>query len=565
MVTEILHGWHYDRCNKRIKTYKKKRGNTLKNKFMKIVGLASGVLLLAACGNTEGSEVEEVELSERYELDASQPAWQLDTKEEVTELTWYVNADWWNDDFGNDVVTKKMQEDLNIDITFITGDDTNLNTMFAGDEMADIVTIFDFNSQVAKQANTWAHSLNDLAEQYDPYWFEVASEETMDWYQLEDGKSYGYPSYSNTSADYESGLIPATTNFLVRKDVYEALGEPDFSTPEEFNEALNAISDEFPDLIPFGFNALGDGTGSLGGDLQNFLGVPIEKDGEFYNRNLDEDYLTWVKALNEAHSNGNISDDSFADDGTAFEEKVASGQYATIMAGGTAQMSGFLQSWMGNNPDAQYIGIDGPQSTVGNEPGLNQSGITGWMISYISQEVADPAKAMQIFTYLQSEYGQILTTYGVEGETFEYNEEGQIELLPEIQELRDTDADRFKEEIRIGEFIFFGHDKYQAMASESNRTPALIQPREWGEGKLKPQFILENINPDPGTPEARALSSLDAEWATTLVSLVRAGSEDDFETVLSNYEQFLADNNWESIVEIRSEKMNENKERLGIE
>lgn len=538
-----------------------------RNTVVKRLAMCGGILLLSACGNSDGgASSAEIDLSERYELDETTPAWELDTKEEMTELTWYVNADWWNDDFGNDVVTNKIKEDLNVDITFITGDDTNLNTMFAGDEMADIVTIFDFNSQVAQQADTWAFSLNDLADQYDPYWYEAASEETLNWYQLEDSKSYGYPSYSNTSEDYESGLIPANNNFLIRKDVYEALGEPDFSTPEEFNAALDMISDEYPDLTPFGFNAFGDGTGSLGGDLQNFIGVPIEDaDGSFYDRNLDEDYLTWVRALSEAHTNNNINDDSFADDGTAFEEKVSSGEYATIMAAGTAQMSGFLQSWMSNNPEAQYIGIDGPQSTVGNEPRLNQSGITGWMISYISKEASDPAKAMQLFTYLQSEYGQLLTTYGVEGETYEYNEAGEIELLPEIEELRDSDSNRFKEEIRIGEFIFFGHDKYLALASENNRTPALVQPRAWGEGKLVPQFILENTTPDQGTAEARSLTSIDAEWATTLVNLIRTDSDDQFDTIVDNYTQFLEDNRWESITDIRTEKMNENRDRLGIE
>ena len=51
-------------------------------------------------------EAKDVDISERYNLDKNTPAWQLDNKEEVTELTWYVNADWWNDEWGNDVVTK---------------------------------------------------------------------------------------------------------------------------------------------------------------------------------------------------------------------------------------------------------------------------------------------------------------------------------------------------------------------------------------------------------------------------------------------------------------------------
>lgn len=546
--------------------------------------LSSAALLLAACGNggneTASSETtvestatettEEVaegqDVDGRYTLDPETPAWQLDTKEEITELTWYVNADWWNDSWGEDTVTRQMEEDLNVRINFIKGDDTNLNTMFSSGDMADIVTIFDANSQVAQRAATWAYPLDELADQYDPYWHEVAAEDTVNWFQLDDGKTYGYPNYSNTAADYESGLIPSNTNFLIRQDVYEALGEPEFGTYEEFRASMQAISDEFPDLIPFGFNAFGDGTGSLGDVFQDFIGVPLEdEDGGFYNRNLDEEYLRWIETFNQVHQDGNINDDSFADDGTAFEEKVQTGQYATIMASGTAQMSGFLQDWMSFNPEGQYIGIDGPQSSLGNEPTLNQSGISGWMINFISQEAEDPAKAIQIFTYLQSEYGGILTNFGIEGETFQYDAEGAIELLPEVQEVKDNDSERYKTEYRLSEFIFFGHDKYQAYASESTQTPSLIQPREWGLGKLYPHFVLENISPDQGTPEARNLSAIDKQWPTNLVGMIRATSDDVFEQQLAEYQSFLDENGWEAIVQVRSEKMAENRERLGLE
>ncbi|MGO4928411.1 sugar ABC transporter substrate-binding protein [Fundicoccus sp. Sow4_F4] len=541
-------------------------------KFNKTIGktilLLGSAFLLVACGNEEsaGSQSGTDDIAERYELDASTPAWELDTKEEVTELTWYVNADWWNDTWGEDTVTKKMEEDLNIKINFIKGDDTNLNMMFSSEDVADIVTIFDSNSQVAKEANTWAYALNELAETYDPHWNEVAAEDTLNWFKLEDGNTYGYPNYSNTAADYESGMIPSNTNFLIRKDVYEALGEPEFGSPEEFIATMEMINEEFPELVPFGFNALGDGVGSLGDVFQDFLGVDlVDADGNFKNRNLDEEYLVWLRTLRAVHEDGNISDDSFADDGTAFEEKLKSGQYATIMASGTAQMSGFLQSWMAANPGSEYIAIDGPQHSEGNTPKLNQSGITGWMINYISKDAEDPAKAMQIFTYLQSEYGGILTNFGVEGETFAYDEEGNIELLPEVQDVKDNDAERYKVDYRLSEFIFFGHDKYQAMASNSLQTPALVQPREWGEGLLYPHFILENIDPSPGTQEARNLSAINTNWNTTLVSLIRAGSDEAFDSVLADYELFLENTGWDAIVEIRNENIIENKEKLGLE
>lgn len=529
--------------------------------------LMAVVLVFTGCGSKGSSDNSGKELSSiegRYTIDPETPAWKLDTKKEITDLTWYVNADWWNTDFGKDLVTKKIKEDLNINIKFITGDDTKLNTIFAGGEMPDLLTVFDSNSPVVQKASTWALPLNDLADKYDPYFNKVAEKDTMNWFQQADGKTYGYPNYSNTQNDYDSGNIPAKTAFIIRKDVYEAIGKPTMGTPEEFKSVMQQIKKQFPAMIPFGFNSIGTGTGSLGDVLQDFIGVPLEtENGEFYNRNLDEDYLTWLKTLNEVYRNGDISDDSFADDGTGFEEKLKSGKYATLLLDGTPQQSGNLQIFMTGNPGKEYIAIDGPQSTVGHEPTLNQSGITGWMISFITKKAKDPAKAIQVYTYLLSEEGQKLMNYGIEGETYKVNDAGKIEFLPEIKDLQLNNADKFKKDYRMGEFMFFGHDRDKALSNDAF-AESIKQMQEWGKGKMKPHFILENINPAQGTPEARSLTAIDATWNTTLVSLIRSKDEATFESTLAAYKTFLNENNWDKIVEVRSEKMKNNKEKLGL-
>ncbi|OMF17766.1 sugar ABC transporter substrate-binding protein [Paenibacillus amylolyticus] len=529
--------------------------------------LLTAVLMITGCSGGSGgsSEGNWVSIEDRYTVDPEKPAWQLDKKEEATDLTWYVNADWWNTDFGKDIVTKKIKEDLNINIKFITGDDTKLNTFFAGGDMPDLLTVFDSNSPVVQKAATWAMPLNDLAEKYDPYFNKVAAADTLNWFQLADGKTYGYPNYSNTQEDYDSGNIPAKTAFIIRKDVYEALGSPVIGTPEEFQSVMKRIKQEFPALIPFGFNSIGEGTGSLGDTLQDFIGVPLETEsGEFYDRNLDEDYLTWLKTLNTVYRDGNISDDSFADDGTAFEEKVKSGKYATMLLDGTPQQGGNLQIYMSANPGKEYVAIDGPQSTKGNAPTLNQSGITGWMINFISKDCKDPAKAIQIFTYLLSEEGQTLMNYGIEGETYQTKADGSVELLPAVKDLQLNNADQFKKDYRMGEFMFFGHDRHKALSADAF-PEAIKQMQEWGKGKLKPHFILENISPDQGTPEARALSAINTKWNTTLVSMVRSKDDTSYDNALASYKSFLGENRWEEIVKVRSEKMKLNKEKLGIQ
>lgn len=535
-----------------------------------LVAATAAMLLLSGCGNngdsgTKGTSAKGglPELTaDRYELDASKPAWQLDQKTETTELTWYVNADWWNTDWGTDTVTKKIKEDLNLDVQFITGDDTKLNTFFAGGKKPDIITIFDANSSVAQSAANWAWPLNELADKYDPYFYEVMSQDSFNWFKLSDGKTYGYPDYSNGQDVYDSGLLKATTAFAIRKDVYEALGEPEMGTPEQFISVLKEIKVKYPDLIPFGSNSMTDNTGSLGADLQNFLGVPIEnEDGTWYDRNMDEDYLAWIRTLNQAYREGLISDDNFSDDATAHEDKVKTGKYACLFIGGTPQRSGPLQVWRSANPDAEYIAIDGPQSTVGNAPTLSQAGLSGWMINYITKDCSEPIKAMEVFTYLISDYGGLLCRYGVEGETYTINSDGLYELTPEVKEMKENDNDKFKKVYRLSEFIVFGNDKYDAYSADV--TESIQQMCEWGQGKLKPQFVLENISPDQGSAEARALSAVNTNWNTTLTTMIRSADDAAFDATLAEHVAFRESNNWDAIVKVYNEKMSVNREKLG--
>ena len=253
--------------------------------------------------------------------------------------------------------------------------------------------------------------------------------------------------------------------------------------------------------------------------------------------------------------------DNFSDDGTAHEDKVKTGKYACLFIGGTPQRSGPLQVWRSANPDAEYIAIDGPQSTVGNAPTLSQAGLSGWMVNYISKDCSDPIKAMETFTYLKSDYGGLLCKYGVEGETYTINSDGLYELTLEVKEMKDNDNDKFKHVYRLSEFIVFGNDKYDAYSADV--TESTVQMQEWGAGKLKPQFVIENISPDQGSAEARALSAINTNWNTTLTGLIRSADDAAFDAVLAEHVAFRESNNWDGIVKIYNEKMSANREKLG--
>lgn len=111
--------------------------------------------------------------------------------------------------------------------------------------------------------------------------------------------------------------------------------------------------------------------------------------------------------------------------------------------------------------------------------------------------------------------------------------------------------------------MFFGHDRHKALSGDAF-PDAIKQMQEWGKGKLVPHFILENINPDQGTPETRSLAAINTKWNSTLISMIRSKDDAAFDSLLNEYKKFLDSNNWDKIVEVRNEKMKANKEKLGL-
>ncbi len=558
----------------------------MKRRFLSAIGAAMlGITMLVGCTTTGGTQPASVQnnasgaantqatdkantAEARYELDPNKPAWQIDPQEN-TKLTWYVNADWWNTEFGTDYVTKILKDDLNVDIVFQVGDDTKLNGLFGSGQLPDILTIFGSTTQTAKKADTWAQPLNDLADKYDPYFYKVIAQETFDWFKLGDGKTYGYPSYSNTTVDYEKGYLQATDFFVVREDVYNAIGKPEISDEEGFLGALKKIKEQYPDIAPFGMRSFGSGaaptTSSIGNQFQDFLGVPImNEDKTYYYRNLDPEYLRWIKIFNHAYLQGFISDDAFSDSDTVFEEKLASGRYGTAFITGAPQLSGTLQKNLEADAARKYIAIDGPQSSLGNKPMLAQSGISGWSVTYVTKNCTDPQKAIQLFTYLISDYGRQVCFFGKEGETYSVDENGKYYFVPEVDQMRKENPDNFKKTYRFGEFCLFGHDGYNIEHSKDGTIDSVKQMAEWGTGKLYPHFVLEDINPDPGTPEARNLRNIEAEWSTTLAKLLRAQNDAEFDKLIEDFKTFQANTGWDNIVKIFSDKMKISADKLGL-
>jgi len=532
----------------------------------KVFLLVTLVFLLVACGGKKvSSEVKKFNLPEsKYKVSQDNPGYET-SKKDMEEISWYVNYGWYNHKWGESVVTQQMQEDTGIKVNFTAGDDQKLNALVASGSLPDVVTL-DANSPLAKSPNIEkiAYPLDVLAEAYDPYFFKVADSGLLNWNKLKDGHTYGYQNFAISKEGYDTNKVGSGETFLVRKDIYEALGKPDMTTKEGFMNALKMCQEKFATedgqkIIPFGTD-----TGVinvLGPTLQNFLGLPNEKDGKVYDKFNDSEYLNWLKTFRAAFKSGYIAKDNFSDTNEQIEEKVNQGRFFVYWTNGVSGKQAPLNAIMNSKPDKQYIAVDGPKNVDGSDYALQGQGINGWTITFISKKAKHPERIIQLLTYMISKKGQEVAFFGKLGKTYDIVD-GRPKVKPEIMKFAAEKTADYNRTIGIGEVWQFGDSLYEM--EYRNITNALVQPLSWSKGKAKPKHELINIDPESTTIEFKKLQKINTNWNETLGKMLLSKDDSEFDSLFNKFIEFRKSNDWDKISQIRDENMKNNKERLGM-
>ena len=158
-----------------------------------------------------------------------------------------------------------------------------------------------------------------------------------------------------------------------------------------------------------------------------------------------------------------------------------------------------------------------------------------------------------------SEYGTMVTTFGIEGETYNLVD-GVVEYSEETEALRNSDIARFDKEVGLGSYWFVGNDNYAIQMGQKPAT-SIRQMVEWSQDKLAPRFEIEDIDPRTGS-EARNLTSINTARVQALVNFIQADSEEAGRQIWEDYLQERENNGWSAIVDYRNEKIAENIEKL---
>ena len=503
----------------------------------------------------------------------STPGWMLNKDKPVT-FDWYINFSWFARQWGDSAVSKYITEKTGVNIRYIVpagNEAEKLNSMIAGNTLPDLITIGWWEGQVPMMIDSGlVLPLDELAQKYDPYFFKVANPQKLGWYRQENGHVYGYPNASYTPQDYEKlkGKLTSNQTFLVRKDMYEALGKPDMTTPEGFLAALRAAKAKFPSIggqpiIPIGLMEFGDtGCASLEGYLQNFLAIPYEKNGKIYDRSTDPDYVRWLKVFRQANEEGLIATDVFVDKRSQIEEKAAQGRYFAMLYQNwdmqAAQMALYNQ-----DPNKIYIAVEGPKNSKKEPHKLGGQCIAGLTLTLISKNCKDPARAIQFLTYLISEEGQMDTYFGIPNVTYTMKD-GKPELLPAVAELDTKDKNAQETKYGVQYTYWMLMDNPWADQWGAKYSPALAQPQLWTRPYVKSFAAYDNLQLTPGSDEALIAEEISRRWGRDLPRLIRAKSEAEFDQIWNELQKFKQDKGIAKVQAVQTQKMTVNKQKLGM-
>ncbi|MCJ7840595.1 extracellular solute-binding protein [Lederbergia sp. NSJ-179] len=548
-----------------------------KRRFKSLYLLLLAVLmamLMTACSSEPkekaGAGEDKQPTEDTAKLTEDDPGWKEDTS--PITFDWYINFSWFANKWGGDETSKYITDKTGVTLNLIApagNEAEKMNTMIASGTLPDFITL-GWGEEAVKQMieGELVLPLNELAEQYDPYFFKVSDPAKLEWYRQENGHVYGYPNASSSPKNFDEykDLKPSNQTFLVRKDMYEAIGSPDMRTPEGFLNALKEAKKKFPEvngtpLIPLGLHEFGDtGNYSLEGYLQNFLAIPMEKDGELYDRSTDPEYLRWLKVFRQANEEGLLAKDIFIDKRPQMEEKIAQGRYFAMLYQRSDMEAQELALYK-NDPNSVYIAVDGPANENLDPPTLSGDGLSGWTITLISKDVKDPARAIRFMSYLISEEGQKDMYLGPEGITHEVVD-GKPQWIPEVLELLRSDRTAFDQKYGASHTFWMLMDTDMQLQWQAPTEEPMKQLEDWTKGKTESFTVFDDITPQGTSTEGVANSKIAQEWGKTLPKLILAKSDEEFDKI---HEEFLKKRDkfgYEKVRAYQQKRYEENKAKI---
>ncbi|GAA0136725.1 ABC transporter substrate-binding protein [Paenibacillus sp. YSY-4.3] len=378
-------------------------------------------------------------------------------EEKLDKVTFtYFNAVAGKDVNTNETKIGKIFEDqtgVNFKIEHLVGDEnTKVGTFIASNSYPDVLVP---GGSIDKLLSSGSFiPLNDLIDQYGPN-IKRVYEPYYNLMKAEDGNIYFLP-MSAVVGEYISAPNIEQGAFWIQRRVLKEAGYPTIKTFDDYLNLIREYVSKHPgeDLTGYialttqdQFFALTNPPMHLAG-YPNDGGVIIDMETHEANDYADDDFTKrYLQELNKLNADGLFDKSSFVDNRDQYLAKIASGKVLGFFdyrwQVGQSMNNLREAAQQTGNDDLEYMALpivfdENTKDQYLDPPSfVNNRGVG------ISVSAKDPERIIKYFDNLLTDENQILSNWGIEGETYSVDENGRFYRTEE--QIKQTNAEAFRE------------------------------------------------------------------------------------------------------------------------
>ena len=409
-------------------------------KLVALLLVLAMVLSLGACGNnasndsstsSQTSTSDSGDSSTAEEGDTAEPGeFKLPIVDEPVTLT-YFNADDTNaaiitNDWNDNEFYQEMERRTGVHLDFETVSSadyqTNFNLMIASGKLADLIYVgasYYAEGVDAAIDDGYFLDLTDKVEEYMPNYNAIRTSDIQ--YELLSTTDSGRLGVVYELRQSKQG---PWLGLWIRQDWLDDLGLDTPVTFDDYHEVLTAFKEEKGATAPLILNWSGsDGEfGTMSGGLNVLNSWQLDETGKVNFGPYMDAWKEYVTIMHQWYEEGLIDPDFMAtDERTADMAKVvtgASGLFAALYT-----MPSVYEA-SSEDPNMNLAPVNPPVKNEGDEIHIRLRDSYTSGNTAISADCENWEVALRYLDYLYTEEGALLANYGVEGDTFEFDENG---------------------------------------------------------------------------------------------------------------------------------------------
>lgn len=479
------------------------------------------VSLLSACGGKDASP------KGNNGTNSSNNGEAATTKDEITELSLFIDASWYPVNEWKGPIAEKITEKTGVKLKVtVAADDKQLPLMISSGDLPDLIFT---SSQVTRLSDSkLSYPWNELIEQYAPNF--VIDDTRKAIHTMEDGNFYTVRNSFATQeemAEHKYAIgSDGNPGIAVREDILAELGNPSLNSVEDFVNVLGMVKEKYPDMVPltmdkdwmeqyfiqqFGVEALLDGW--------------YERDGKIDYAIKQPEILEFFKFMNLLYRNGYILAENFAYTNDQIDDEYAVGGKAFAHSHTVSVADSDNAKIKNNGADYSFKMLP---SALSKDAKIVSSGL-GFAGTFITKNNKNPEASIKFIEFLASDEGKKLTMFGIEGEHWTWNEEGYPNLNYDPSDADFVNGNGIKWWYLYNDGVTEG---LQGYVPGTQKTQALLERKAIT--VYKPEIGL--IQTEPDSEERTIKTKIDEMIKNEKVKIYLASSEEE---AIANYESML--------------------------